>query len=263
VSRKGPHLSAPLSASRLPAAVIFDVDGTLVDSERHGHRVAFNMAFAEFGLPYRWDEHTYGQLLRITGGSRRIASYLLEHGYSQEQANDLATQLHARKTERFRQLATEGRIPARPGTARLLDELAAAKVPVAVATTGTRSWVEPLLERLFGLKRFTAVVTGTEVPDLKPEPAVYFETLKRLKVRAAEVLAVEDSANGLAAAQAAAVPCLVVVNDYTSNQNFDGAVLVVDAFGAPGRARVLAGPADALEQDAVTLATLTRLLQAS
>jgi HAD superfamily hydrolase (TIGR01509 family) len=241
--------------------VIFDVDGTLVDSERHGHRVAFNMAFTEFGMPHYWDEDEYGQLLRITGGRRRLYHYLLKHDYSQEQASDLAAKLHARKTQLFRQLATEGRFPARPGVIRLLDELAAARVPVAVATTGTRFWVEPLLEHVFGLKRFAFVLTGTEVPDLKPAPRVYLEALQRLAVSADESVAVEDSANGLAAAQAAAVPCLIVVNEYTSDQNFDGAALVVDDFGAPGHAHVLAGPTDALEDGAVTLATLRRILR--
>lgn len=124
-------------------------------------------------------------------------------------------------------------------------------------------WVEPLLERLFGLGRFALVLTGTEVsdPDRKPDPEVYLEALRRLEVSAAETVAVEDSANGLAAARAAEIPCLVVVNDYTSDQDFEGAALVVDDFGAPGRAHVLAGPADALDEGAVTLATLSRILR--
>lgn len=232
-------------AMTLPAAVIFDVDGTMVDSERHGHRVAFNVAFEERGLPDRWDEATYGRLLEITGGKRRLTHYLLDKGYPQDQACSLAASLHARKTELFRQLIDAGEVPARPGVTRLLDELAEAEVPVAVATTGSRAWVEPLLKRLFGLDRFTVILTGTEVPDRKPDPAVYVEALERLGAPAGQVVAVEDSANGLAAARSAAIGCLVVTNDYTAGQDFDGAALVVDGFDAP---------------EAVTLETLAGIL---
>lgn len=249
-----------MSGSRGLAAVILDVDGTLVDSERHGHRVAFNEAFAELDLPDRWDEETYGRLLSITGGQRRLYHYLLDRDYSEEEAEDLAATLHEHKTERFRQLAEEGSIPARPGAERLLDEVGAAELPLAAATTGTRVWVEPLLERLFGLDRFAVVLTSTEVETRKPEPDVYFEALRRLEVPAAQTVAVEDSENGLAAARAAEVPCLIVVNDYTREGDFGGAALVVDGFGGAERAQVLAGPVDALEDGAVTLATLRRIV---
>jgi HAD superfamily hydrolase (TIGR01509 family) len=232
-------------AMTLPAAVIFDVDGTLVDSERHGHRIAFNRAFAELGLPDQWDEATYGRLLDITGGKRRLERYLLDNGYHEDEASSLAAALHGRKTELFRQLVDEGQIPARPGVGRLLDELAAASIPVAVATTGSRAWVSPLLERLFGLDRFALVLTGTEVPDRKPDPAVYHEALERLGAPARWTVAVEDSANGLAAARSAAIPCLVVVNDYTAGQDFSGATLVVDGFDGA---------------EPVTIATLARIV---
>lgn len=239
---------------------IFDVDGTLVDSERHGHRVAFNEAFREHGLPYHWDEAEYGVLLRITGGDRRLKSYLLEQGHDEADAAALATKLHQRKTQIFRERCAAGAIPARPGTVRLLDELASAGVVVAVATTGTRSWVSALLERTFGLDRFAAIITGTEVPQLKPAPDAYVETLRHLGMSPAESVAIEDSANGLAAAHGAGLPCLVVVNDYTARQDFSAAELVVDGFGEPGHATVLRGRTDALVDGAVRPATLDRLV---
>src|SRR5882724_8748090 len=127
--------------------VIFDVDGTLVDSERDGHRVAFNSAFAEFELPFRWDEETYGRLLGVTGGQRRLHGYLVEQGIDTADRDRLVPRVHARKTELFLALAAAGEVPARPGTLRLLDELAGAGVTVGIATTGSRSWVEPLLDR--------------------------------------------------------------------------------------------------------------------
>lgn len=242
-----------------PGAVVFDVDGTLVDSERHGHRPAFNDAFAEAGLPYRWSEDAYADLVAIPGGRRRIRTFLVEQGRPAEEADALAARLHQRKTEIFTDLATAGRIPPRPGVARLLDELADAGVPLAVATTGSRVWVAPLLDHLFGLARFETVVAGDDVPALKPDPVVYREVLRRLGTAVGTVVVVEDSDAGVAAAVGAGLACLAVVNDYTAEQDCDGAALVVDGFGGPGRVRVLEGPEDLLEGGMVTVATLGRL----
>lgn len=211
-------------------AVIFDVDGTLVDSERDGHRVAFNRAFEEMDLPYRWDVELYGELLATTGGQRRLHAYLEDQGMDDDERDDLVPRLHARKTELFQELVAEGRLEARPGVAALIDDLEQAGIRLAVATTGSRAWVDPLLERLFGLERFSPVVTGDEAPDRKPDPSAYLMALEELDLPASEALAVEDSVNGLRAAHDAALVCVVVFNDYTAEQDFDGAELVVDTF---------------------------------
>ena len=213
-------------------AVVFDVDGTLVDSERDGHRVAFNAAFAAHRLPYRWDAAEYGRLLGITGGRRRLAAYLEDRGYAPAAAAALAAQLHADKTARMRELVSRGGISPRPGVRELLAELAAAGVTLAVATTGTREWVEPLLSRLSGPARFAVVITGSEVTALKPDPAVYTEVLSRLGRKPGRVLAVEDSSNGLRAALAAGLDCIVVTNDYTRGQDFSGAAAVYPEFAS-------------------------------
>lgn len=244
-----------------PGAVVFDVDGTLVDSERHGHRPAFNDAFAEAALPYRWSEDAYADLVTVPGGRRRIREFLVGQGHPPEEADALAARLHQRKTEIFKDLAASGRIPARPGVARLLDELADAGVPLGVATTGSRVWVEPLLDHLFGLARFETVVSGDDVPALKPDPSVYREVLRRLGAAPETVVVVEDSEAGVTAAVGAGLPCLAVVNDYTAEHDCDGAALVVDGFGGPGRARVLDGPDDLLDGGMVTVWTLGRLAQ--
>jgi HAD superfamily hydrolase (TIGR01509 family) len=213
-------------------AVVLDVDGTLVDSERDGHRIAFNAAFAAHGLPYRWGTAEYGRLLAVTGGRRRLAAYLREQGHAPAEAGALAARLHRDKTRLMQQMVTDGAVGARPGVRGLLTALAAAGVTLAVATTGSRAWVAPLLARQFGHVRFAAVVTGTEVPRLKPDPAVYVETLARIGVPARAAVAVEDSAPGLRAARAAGLTCAVVTNAYTVGQDFTGAAAVYPDFAA-------------------------------
>jgi HAD superfamily hydrolase (TIGR01509 family) len=211
-------------------AVIFDVDGTLVDSERDGHRVAFNLAFEEHGLPYRWDVEPYGELLETAGGSQRLDRYLEGEGMDQAERDELVPRLHERKTGIFRDLVADGRVAARPGVETLLDQIESARLRLGVVTTGSRAWVEPLLERLFGLVRFSPVITGDEAPERKPDPSAYLQALDALELEPAEVVAVEDSANGLVAARDAGLACVVVVNGYTVDQPFDGAALVVDTF---------------------------------
>lgn len=211
------------------AAVVFDVDGTLVDSERDGHRVAFNEAFEEAGLPDRWDVATYGRLLRTAGGARRLAVWFEDTGRRAEEARRLAERLHRRKTEIMRGLVEDGRVLARPGAHRLLDDLDATGVPVHVATTGSREWVQPLLDSVFG-PRFHTVVTGTEVTELKPSPAVYEEVLRRTGAPLTRTVAVEDSSNGVRAAVAAGLSCVATRNSYTREDDLTGATLVADGL---------------------------------
>ncbi|MDP3969835.1 MAG: HAD-IA family hydrolase [Nocardioides sp.] len=213
-------------------AVIFDVDGTLVDSERDGHRVAFNAAFEEAGLPDHWDVPTYGRLLRTSGGDRRLAAWFEETGASPEDARELAARLHRRKTEIMRQVVEDGRVQARPGVVQLLDKLDAHDIQVHVATTGTRAWVEPLLARVFG-PRFQTVVTGTEVTDLKPSPAAYLRVLELTGCSPTATVAVEDSANGVRAALGAGLRCVAASNAYTRDDDLSGAALVADGFTDP------------------------------
>lgn len=213
--------------------VVLDVDGTLVNSERDGHRVAFNLAFEEAGMPDRWDVEHYGELLGVPGGKRRLMHYFEQRDVPEDEREELAGRLHARKTEIFTEMARAGEIEARPGIAELIDELEAANVRLGVATTGSRTWVDPLLDRLFGLERFEAIVGGDEVADPKPDPAAHRLALERLGVPAHSAPAIEDSAIGLRAAKAAGLACAVVLNDYTREQDFDSADVVLDGFGLP------------------------------
>lgn len=260
---KMPHQPPPPSDHPL-LAVIFDVDGTLVDSERDGHRVAFNQAFEEFGLPDRWDVPAYGELLWTTGGERRLHRHLSSRGMPEDERNQLVPRLHARKTEIFCAMAAGGLIAPRPGAARLLDDLQATGVRLAVATTGTRAWVHPLLERSFGSGRFEVIVTGDEAPERKPHPSAYLVALERLSLPPRAALAVEDSANGLVAARAAQLPCLVVVNGYTRSHDLEAADLVLDGFGEPSHpAQVLHDPHDVRPSGCLDAITVARVRAAT
>jgi HAD superfamily hydrolase (TIGR01509 family) len=258
--RRFPHAGPVRILPRTPLeAVVFDVDGTLVDSERDGHRVAFNQAFTAAGLPYQWDEVAYGDLLRIAGGRARLAAFLSAQGHAADQAEHLAVQLHADKTRRFVAMVEEGQVPPRPGAHRLLRELQEAGATLAVATTGSRAWVEPLLERAFPDITFTLVLTADEVPDRKPDPAVYRRAREALGLDPATSLVVEDAEKGLQSARRAGLECLVVVNDYTRHERFDDALLVVDGFGDDSPCVVRAGPSQALDRGRITALTCLRL----
>ena len=224
-------------------AVIFDVDGTLVDSERHGHRVAFNRAFEAFDLPYRWDEDLYGELLHTTGGRRRIEGYLAGEGTAEEERAELAVALHERKTAILEEMVDGGMIELRPGAARLVRELAGAGVARAVGTTGSRRWVERLLRHTLADVDWDVIVAGDDVTARKPDPEVFTTAIRELGRQASEVVVIEDSAEGLQAACAAGLCCVVVVNGYTADHDLAGADLVLDGFGEPGApAAVLADP---------------------
>lgn len=241
-------------------AVVFDVDGTLVDSERHGHRVAFNLAFEALDQPYRWDEDEYGDLLRVTGGQRRLHRYLSDQGMGEEERDRLVPELHARKTAILSELVDAGRVEVRPGVRRLLDELAGAACGLAVATTGSRNWVDRLLDRLLPGVEFATVVTGDDVRERKPDPEAFTVALDRLGTGPAETVVIEDSNEGLTAAAGAGLACVVVVNGYTAGHDLDVADLVLDGFGEPGApASVLADPAGTGCRGLLDLTVLRRL----
>ncbi|MEU7907567.1 HAD-IA family hydrolase [Actinoplanes sp. NPDC049118] len=218
------------SAPRRLRAVIFDVDGTLAETERDGHRRAFNLAFRDHGLPFHWDVAEYGRLLAVTGGRYRLAWYLAEQGLSDPAG--AARVLHRTKTVHFAAWLRAGPLCPRPGVHELLTELQDRGVSVAIATTGRREWVTILLKRLFDDIVFAAVVTGDDVAELKPEPEAYLRALSALGIGARDALAVEDSPPGLAAATAAGIPCLVVASEYHRDMQFPGAAAVVPGYRA-------------------------------
>ncbi len=210
-------------------AVIFDVDGTLADTERDGHRRAFNEAFARHGLDITWDVQEYGPLLAITGGARRIAGDLRARGWG-DGADELAGRVHRTKTQIFCDMVSAGILEPRPGVPDLVADLVDAGIRIAVATTGRRAWVEPLVARLLGDDVVEAMVTGDDVSRLKPDPQVYRRALAQLELPARSAMAVEDSEVGLRAAVGAGLATMVVTNGYTVGQDFTGAALVRPGF---------------------------------
>lgn len=220
-------------------ALIFDVDGTLADTERWGHRVAFNRAFAEAGLNWHWDEVLYGRLLVVTGGRERMR-YFLDLCRPDVPAGDLdqlIEHLQVLKTRHYREVVEQGEIPARPGVLRLLQEARTQGLRLAIATTTTPANVEVLLKNSFAvdaLDWFEVIGAGDAVPHKKPAPDIYLHVLRELGLAPEACLALEDSEVGLAAATAAGIPAAISFNGYTADQDFSGALLVCDHLGEPG-----------------------------
>jgi HAD superfamily hydrolase (TIGR01509 family) len=205
------------------------VDGTLADTERDGHRPAFNDAFVAHGVEVTWSPREYGRLLKITGGRRRIAADLRARGFG-DRAEDLAADIHKTKTELFRSRIVAGDVSPRPGLIDLMRSLGQDGIRIAIATTGRAAWVDALVGKLLGDEVVEVVVTGDDVSRLKPDPEVYMRALERLDLPAENALAIEDSEMGLRAAVAARLPTVIVTTDYTADQDFGGAAEVRASF---------------------------------
>lgn len=219
-------------------ALIFDVDGTLADTEA-AHREAFNAAFAEVGLDWHWDETLYVRLLDVAGGKERILHYwrcIEPEEANGAKARETVEALHAIKTRYYAQRVRGGALPLRPGVRRLVEEANEAGLPVAIATTTTPANLDALLSAPLGgdwRKRFAAIGDASTTPVKKPAPDVYFAVLKKLNIDGSRCLAFEDSENGLRAAAAAGIPAIVTPTAYTRHHDFDEALAVLPHLGDP------------------------------
>ncbi len=214
-------------------ALLLDVDGTLAETERDGHRPAFNETFAAEGLDWRWDEARYGELLPVTGGKERIRAYCEQHHpdfLAEPGAEQRIAALHADKTRRYVATVAAGRIPLRPGVERLVRLAHQQGLRLAIATTTSPQNVGALLEATMpgSTAWFEVIGAGDAVAHKKPAPDIYTWVLDRLDLPASECLAIEDSAVGLRAATGAGVPTVVTPSLYTAGEDFSGALTVLD-----------------------------------
>ena len=245
-------------------AIIFDVDGTLADTE-DCHRQAFNRAFRDFGLDWEWTPRLYEELLAISGGRERIAFYGADLARDFAHADEFAAyvrRLHAAKTEIYAAMLRTGQVPLRPGVGRLLEEAREAGLRLGIATSSAYSNLKALLDQ--NLDRdwpcwFDAIATSDTVEPKKPSPAVYRAALAGLGLAPQACIAVEDTTNGLQAATAAGLATVITAHYFTRHHHFPDAVLVCDSLGEAARPpRVLAG--ELHDRPWVDLPLLDRLL---
>ncbi len=242
-------------------AILFDVDGTIAETEQ-AHRAAFNRAFIEFGILWNWNDKLYGELLSVTGGKERIGYFVDAYDTVPKLSPGDIVSLHKRKTEIFAGAVAEGAVGLRPGVERLWRLAREANIKVGIATTTSKANVAALLSATIGEGWeliFDVVAAGDIVPEKKPAPDIYLLALERLGIDARNVVAIEDSDNGLRSALGAEIATLITPSSYTLGQDFTGASAVVDTLGDQAVAtKVISGPE--LGARFVDLDYLSRLL---
>jgi HAD superfamily hydrolase (TIGR01509 family) len=218
-------------------AVLWDVDGTLAETERDGHLVAFNAAFDELHIPWRWSEQRYGELLRVAGGFERLLFDMESQPSapaSMDERRALAQRIHVRKNQRYKERVASGALPLRPGVRELFDECEASGTHMSVVTTTSYGNVAALLGAHLGPQwrdRFAAVVCAEDAPVKKPDPQAYRLVLERLQMQAERAVAIEDSAMGLAAATAVGIPAVITRSRYFPDDPVPGALAVGPSLG--------------------------------
>jgi len=218
-------------------ALIFDVDGTLADTEM-AHLSAFNLAFAEMGLEWHWDVPLYTRLLEVSGGKERIRAYWESRGDMPREIGAGAVdatiaRLHEIKTAAYEQAVQDGQVQMRPGVLQLMSAAMADGLRLAIATTTSPVNVTTLLKRWIGpdwREHFSVIEDASTAPRKKPDPLVYLQTLQRLGLTARECLAIEDSANGLQAARKAGLTTVITTNAFTAHQDFKGALRTLSSL---------------------------------
>jgi HAD superfamily hydrolase (TIGR01509 family) len=232
-------------------ALIFDCDGVLVDTERDGHRVAFNRAFAALGFPFEWSVEEYGELLKIAGGKERMRSYFDKCGWPVKPVDRdaLIKRLHQLKTDYFIQLIEAGELPVRSGINRIVDEAHATGARLAVCSTSNERAVTGVVSRLLGPERhakFSAIFAGDIVSRKKPDPEIYQLAIERLKLDPSRCIVVEDSHNGLLAAIGAGITCAITTSTYTVKEDFSKAAAVYPELGDPPGRHIVIGDLERL-----------------
>lgn len=218
-------------------AVLFDQDGVIIDTERDGHRVSFNMTFKEFGYNFEWGVDDYHQLLQIAGGKERMKHYLHTQGFGApvkpEEEEDLIKRLHKRKTALFVELIASGALPLRPGIKRFMQEAMAAGLKIGVCTTSNEEAAKTLTTQILKDIKFEIVLAGDIVKKKKPDPEIYNLALEKTGLKPTECLVIEDSRNGVLAAKAAGMFVVATTNLYTEKEDLHQADVIVTCLGDP------------------------------
>jgi HAD superfamily hydrolase (TIGR01509 family) len=249
-------------------ALIFDCDGVLGDTEQFGHLPAFNRMWRELGVPWEWSVEEYGRKLKIGGGKERMLSLFDEPAFLAAcpgARREMVAEWHKRKSALYKEIIASGKIPPRPGVKRISEEALAAGWTLAVASTSALESVEAVLGHAVGeatAARFSLVLAGDCVKAKKPAPDIYLLAAEKLAVEPAQCVVVEDSNNGLLAAVAAGMKCVVTVSGYTKEEDFTGAAIVLSSLGDPGgeACQVLANRSPARPRGFLTVADLEMIL---
>lgn len=254
-------------------ALLFDCDGVLADTERDGHLVAFNQMWRELGVPWQWTLAQYAEKLKIGGGKERIASLARDDDFraaytlpgSDDAWQATVAEWHRRKSEIFKQLVTSGAIPGRPGVRRLAQDALAQGWTLAVCSTSALPSVQAVLAQAVGedtARRFAGVFAGDVVKAKKPAPDIYNYAVAQLGIEASSCVVVEDSRNGLLAATAAGMACVITQNELTREERFSEAAIVLSSLGDPDGepARVIENRSQARPAGVLTVTDLEKVL---
>lgn len=237
-------------------ALFFDMDGVIIDTERDGHRVAFNRAFEQFGYDFFWDEAHYHQLLQVAGGKERMRHYFREEGllseFSDENLAQHLIELHRCKTSIFLDMIAAGSLPLRPGISRFMGEAMERGLDICLCTTSTEKSAQTVVGTMLPEIEFAHILAGDIVMKKKPDPAIYNLALQRTGRSPDECVVVEDSAIGVQAAKAAGIRVIATTNGYTEDEDLSAADIIVTTLGDEGvEYGVLKSPADGLDFDGV------------
>lgn len=218
-------------------ALIFDQDGVIIDTERDGHRVAFNQTFEEFGYGFEWDVEKYHELLQVSGGKERMRHYLHTEGFGvevkPEEEDDLIKRMHKKKTATFIELIESGKLVLRPGVKRLMQEAMDAGLTLGICTTSNERAAHAVAYSVLKDIKFDFVLAGDVVSKKKPDPEIYNLALEKTGLKAKECIVVEDSRNGVLAARAAGMNIVATTNVYTERENLSDADIIVTCLGDP------------------------------
>ena len=216
-------------------AIFFDQDGVIVDTERDGHRMAFNETFKTFGFNFQWSVEEYYELLQIAGGKERMMHYLHTEGFdksvSPSEEEQLIKEMHKAKTEKFIDLIESGKLPLRPGVKRLMKEANQAGVIIGVCTTSDEKAASAIAKLYLSDIHFGVFLAGDVVGKKKPDPEIYLLAMQKTGLKPENCVVIEDSKNGLMAAKAANINVIVTTNPYTEKEDLDQADIIITCLG--------------------------------